>query len=115
MRKIRDQSSSRNTYLRSIVCRMDDKTIYRRWLENGKRKLDFIQKFIKFHDKVLSRTSLYKILKAEDNTVKLVNLELSDKEHHSSTKSKRNHRNTVNVSFPSVVRMDFYTDVRNCL
>ena len=67
MRKIRDQDSSRNTDLRSMTCRIDNKELYRRWVESGERKIDCIQKFIKFHDKVLSGTSLYKILKSGKN------------------------------------------------
>lgn len=91
-------------------------------MESGERKVDFIQDFIRRHGKVLSYTSLYKILKNEenaaadlkkekpaDNTVTVVNLELPQKEHTPSVLNERNSRNTINISFPSGVQLQFYT------
>ena len=122
MQQIRDKGSSRAADSRSIACRVNCKEIYRRWVESGERKVDFIQDFIRRHGKVLSYTSLYKILKNEenavadlkkekpaDNTVTVVNLELPQKEHTPSVLNERNSRNTINISFPSGVQLQFYT------
>lgn len=124
MQQIRDKGSSRAVNSRNIDCRVNCKEIYRCWVESGERKIDFIRNFIRQHGKVLSYTSLYKILKDEenaapdlkteqtaDNTVKVVNLELPRQENnpHPYALSERNRRNTINVSFSSGVQLQFYT------
>ena len=43
MQQIRDKGSSRAADSRSIACRVNCKEIYRRWVESGERKVDFIQ------------------------------------------------------------------------
>lgn len=124
MQQIRDKGSSHTAASRNIACRVNCKEIYRLWVASGERKVDFIQDFIRQHGKVLSYTSLYKILKNEetesadfkperaaDNTVSVVNLELPEKKNNrqSSASGGRSCRNTINVSFSSGVQLQFYT------
>lgn len=94
--------------------------IYRQWQADGKRKIDFIKEFIRQIGNALSRTTLYKLFKREDNktdlpdandTVRIVNLDLPAAKPNAAVNPAggrgRNKDINININFPSGIGLSF--------